>query len=78
MLILGNNRLRKFLIAFYEKYNPEKIKDINKIVETYKEAQGILIKQLGQVYELEPDYIISMIKLIEGWEVIEIEEIKIK
>ena len=50
--ILGHKPpFKEALLAFYRKHNPERIKDLPKLLEKYRGNEGIMVKRLENQYK---------------------------
>lgn len=53
--LIGGREPREVLVAFYQKYNPSKLHEIDKVLTKYKNDEEHLFRNLAKKYNLDPE-----------------------
>ena len=53
--LIGGREPREVLVAFYQKYNPSKLHEIDKVLTKYKNEEELLFRNLAKKYNLDPE-----------------------
>lgn len=70
------SNFKEYISAFYGKFNPDKLNEVDKLVEKYKDDKETFIKQLCSKYKIEPFSLVDFIDF--KWIERNIDEFKIE